>query len=366
LDFRSAPRRGATSAWRASARVSTHHRGDEADLAMWGETRAGAPCPPSVKPAARLLLMADELTLNAQHRHRGAPPQQTGPMETLLETLTLERLDDNQFRGRSSSDTAARVYGGQVIAQSLIAAYATISEQVCHSLHCYFLRAGDPKEILLFDVDWVRDSQNFATRRVIARQGEQQILIMSASFMVLERGFEHQTPMPPAPPPETLRDDSEVIAELDPASHLLRQQQRQVFETRSVPPRSPIMRAHKGEPAQKFWIRARETLGADIQIQQATLAYASDLAFLSTTMRPHELTWATPGLQYASLDHSIWFHRTSDLGLWHLYDMDSPTASGGRGLNRGAFYAADGSLIASVAQESLMRMRSPPLGHRAR
>ena len=277
-------------------------------------------------------------------------------MQTLRETLTLEQLTETRFQGWSPDDPAPRIYGGQVIAQALLAAYATVEGQTCHSLHAYFLRAGDPKAAVVLDVERVRDGPTFSTRRVIASQGDRQILNMGASFMVAETGYEHQAPMPDVPPPESLRDDNEAIAEIDPTVIQLRQQQRQVLDMRSVPPRKPMITAERSEPSQRYWVRAREPLGTDVRLQQAVLAYASDLAMLSTTMRPHALTWTTPGLQYASLDHSLWFHRTSDFGEWHLYDLDSPTASGGRGLNRGAYYTADGTLIASVAQESILRM----------
>ena len=280
----------------------------------------------------------------------------------LREMLKLERLEGNLFRGVSPAHAGARIYGGQVIAQSLLAAYETVEERVCHSLHAYFIRPGDPKIPIIFEVDRARDGQSFTTRRVIAVQHGRQIFNMAASFQVVEDGFEHQQEMPPGSPgPDGYPSISEVEAAL---VALQTGKQPEIHPTpidmRFVEPSAQNF-LKPGMPArQRAWFRARVPLGEDLRWQQVALAYASDMGLLAAAMHPHQLLWNSPGMQSASLDHAIWFHRPSDLAEWHLYDMHSPSASGARGFNLGSIYSADGRLVASCAQEGLIRYHKQP------
>ena len=280
----------------------------------------------------------------------------------LTTSLELEPIELNLFRGRSPAGEGPRLFGGHVIAQSLLAAYATIEDKVCHSLHAYFIRPGDTSIPVLFEVDRSRDGGSFATRRVVAVQRGQQIFNLAASFQTPEDGFEHQSQMPPAPAPESVEDDrTRFLAAGDRAPEAMRRfiDRPRPIEVRWVDPQ-PFDRRPERKPAHKqVWMRTSRPVGPDVRLQQAALAYASDMAFMETALRVHGLTWTTPGLQSASLDHAIWFHRPFDFTDWHLYDQDSPSASGGRGLVRGAMYSRDGVLVASMAQDCLMRIRRP-------
>jgi acyl-CoA thioesterase-2 len=267
-------------------------------------------------------------------------------IENLTDTLALERIEVNLFRGVAPANQGPRIFGGHVIAQSLLAAYRTVEERICHSLHCYFIRPGDPSVPILFEVDRSRDGKSFTTRRVTAIQHGQQIFNLAASFQVIETGLEHQDPMPDVAAPDALRDDPDEGG------------WRRAIEMRWIDARD-IKSPKPGPPAQQVWLRALAPLPDDIPFQQAVLAYASDMSLLSTAMRPHGVNWRTPGLQTASLDHAIWFHRPSSFNDWHLYDQKSPSASGSRGFNLGEIYNADGRLVASTAQEGLMRYRPP-------
>jgi acyl-CoA thioesterase II len=282
-------------------------------------------------------------------------------MNTLKDSLELERIDLNLFRGFTPAmKEMPRIYGGQVIAQSLLAAYHTVEGRMCHSLHAYFIHPGDPQIPILFEVDRARDGGSFTTRRVIAIQNGRQIFNLAASFQTEEAGFEHQSAMPAAPDPESLRDDVEMEAELlalapDDEKAARRRGPGGPLEMRSVePPRAGFV-ALPRPPLQRIWMRAAEPLPADPVWHHVILAYASDMALLGTSMRPHPFTWER--IMNASLDHAIWFHRPFDFNGWHLYDMDSPSVSGARGFNRGAMYSRDGVLVASVAQEGLLRIR---------
>jgi acyl-CoA thioesterase-2 len=282
--------------------------------------------------------------------------------EDLTETLALERLEVNLFRGVSPDDRPGRIFGGQVIAQSLLAAYETVDERICHSMHCYFIRPGDPKVPIIFEVDRSRDGGSFTTRRVIAVQHGQQIFNLAASFQVAEEGFEHQAPMLKVPGPDDLPTEEEaqakILAKLPPEAHKWINQPRPI-EMRPVDGTSifdgkpPAAR----EPESQTWFRAKAPIGDDQHMQQVVLAYASDMNLLSTSMRPHRVHWQTPGFQSASLDHAMWFHKPVNFNNWHLYQQDSPSASGGRGFIRGSIYSQDGELVASVAQEGLIRQR---------
>jgi acyl-CoA thioesterase-2 len=266
--------------------------------------------------------------------------------ENLIETLSLERIEVNLFRGVAPADWGPRIFGGLVIGQALMAAYRTVEERFCHSLHCYFIRPGDPAVPILYDVDRARDGKSFTTPRVTAVQHGAQIFNLAASFEVDIPGFEHQDSMPDVPPPAEI-----------PASPFDDGRQRPI-EMRWIGGDRWSDAPTPAEPEQNVWMRATTPLPDDLAVQQAALAYASDMSLLSTAMRPHAINWRTPNFQSASLDHAIWFHRRSNFNDWHLYAQRSPSASGSRGFNLGEIFNADGRLIASTAQEGLMRVHS--------
>ena len=248
-----------------------------------------------------------------------------------------------------------------MIAQSLLAAYETVETRVCHSLHCYFIRPGDPTVPIVFEVDRSRDGGSFTTRRVIAIQRGKQIFNLAASFKDPETtAFQHQTDMPAGPHWSVLPDQMEMLREAmktapEEAKRWL--SRPQPIEMRSQDART-YWKSGPKEPTAQNWFRCATPIGDDPHMHQVILAYASDMNLLSTAMRPYGIHWQTPGFQSASLDHAMWFHRPTDFSQWHLYVHDSPSASDGRGLIRGAIYAEDGALVASVAQEGLMRMRT--------
>ncbi len=287
--------------------------------------------------------------------------------QTLVETLQLERLEVNLFRGVTpDEESRERIYGGQVIAQSLLAAYETVEARVCHSLHCYFIRPGDPNIPIIFDVDRSRDGGTFTTRRVVAIQHGQQIFNLAASFQAPEEGFDHQSEMPEAPSWEGLEDDmvrrARLMAKAPPEMRAWLERP-QPIEMRTVGGHTEASRPAARDPVQQVWFRAKDPIGPDAHMQQVILAYASDMSLLGTSLRPHALDFNRGGLQTASLDHAMWFHRPTDFNEWHLYHQESPSASGGRGFNLGYIYrASDGVLVASCAQEGLMRLRKPKAG----
>lgn len=283
--------------------------------------------------------------------------------QTLIDTLKLERLEVNLFRGTTPKQESheKRIYGGQVIAQALLAAYETVEERICHSLHCYFTRPGDPNIPIIFEVDRSRDGGSFSIRRVIAVQHGQQIFNLAASFQVEEQGFAHQASMPDAPAPEDVEDYIEVRrGQLKDAPAEMRAwlDRPQPIEMRTVGARM-LGGGEQLEPVQQVWFRARDSIGPDAYLQQVILAYASDMSLLGTSVRPHDVGWDHQGgVMKASLDHAMWFHRPTDFNAWHLYHQESPSASGGRGFNLGAIYrASDGALVASCAQEGMVRAR---------
>ncbi len=281
-------------------------------------------------------------------------------IETLISTLTLEPIEVNLFRGRTPDDemNRDRIYGGQVIAQALSAAYQTVEGRTCHSLQSYFIRPGDPKAPVLYEVERSRDGKSFTTRRVIAIQHGEQIFNLAASFQVHEEGFEHQSALPAAPDPETVPTDRERMAKYAaqmPEAYREHAARDRAIDMRHVNPVAPF-KPEKAEPRQQTWFRATGPVGDGVAINQCMLAYATDMSLLGTCARPHGVNWAS-GAMMASLDHILWFHRPSRAEDWHLYDQDSPSASGARGFNRGAIYLRDGTLVASVAQEGLLRPR---------
>jgi acyl-CoA thioesterase-2 len=276
----------------------------------------------------------------------------------LLTLLTLERLELNLFRGTSADIGNPQVFGGQVLGQALVAAHATVTGRTVHSLHAYFLRRGDVNAPIVYEVDRSRDGHSFSSRRVVAIQHGEQIFHMAASFQVEEEGLEHQLPMPAVAPPEALPDLREVVhdqrARLPPAA--LRFLQRETpFEFRIVEP-IDYARPAADEPRQHVWFRAVGELPDDVQLHRCLLAYVSDYHLVGTAMRPHGLSMASPDLVVASIDHAMWFHRPVRVDEWLLYAMDSPSASGARGLARASLFTREGLLVASTAQEGLVRV----------
>lgn len=284
--------------------------------------------------------------------------------KTLVETLKLEQLEVNLFRGRTpEEESRMRIFGGQVIAQSLLAAYATVEDRLCHSLHCYFIRPGDPNIPIVFEVDRSRDGGSFTTRRVIAVQHGKQIFNLAASFQDEESGLEHQSEMPDAPNWADVREDIEAEREAlkdAPPEQRAWLERPHPIELRTVGGREHGRKPTKREPTQQVWFRAKDPIEGDAKMHQVIMAYASDMSLLGTSLRPHGVNWHTPGMQTASLDHAMWFHRPTNFNEWHLYQQESPSGSGGRGFNLGQIYrASDGALVASCAQEGLMRIRAP-------
>lgn len=280
-------------------------------------------------------------------------------MDELIRTLTLEPIEVNLFRGRTPPDEHFRIYGGQVIAQALLAAYKTVEGRSCHSLQSYFIRPGDPRVPVLYQVERSRDGKSFTTRRVIAIQHGEQILNLAASFQVPEQGLEHQVKLPDVPRPDEIPDEMERMKERmanapeEMKKHMMRERP---IEMRPVNP--PIFGQSDPKPMppeEYIWFRAKKDMGDELVINQALLAWASDLSLLSVALRPHGMPWGK--LQTASLDHHVWFHRPTNFSQWHLYAMDSPSSSASRGFNRGTIYREDGTIVASTAQEGLMRLR---------
>ena len=286
------------------------------------------------------------------------------PIETLLATLDLEQLEENLYRGRSPQVGWQRVFGGQVIGQSLVAAARTVSGRMAHSLHAYFMREGDPAVPIIYEVDRIRDGKSFTTRRVVAIQHGQAIFSMNASFQVSEEGLDHQIAMPDAPPPESLPSEAELQAaymHAAPEGVRLYWERPRPIELRPVDLRHFLSR-DKLPPQQLVWVRATGRLPDDPEIHRCVLAYASDMTLLDTALFAHGRMVFDRDLQAASLDHAMWFHRDLRADEWMLYAADSPSASGARGFTRGSLFTRDGRLAASVAQEGLIRPRASPRG----
>lgn len=281
--------------------------------------------------------------------------------DDLLSILDLEALGDNRFRGRSFDPGWQRVFGGQVLGQALIAATRTVDDRACHSLHGYFLRPGDPAASIDYAVEAIRDGGSFSTRRVLAEQHGQVIFSMAASFHGAEAGLDHQSAMPDVPPPEALPDEAAFIADvmrIAPQSARRFWQRPRPIEVRPVDAHA-YLRRDGSRAGQAVWLRCRVDLGGDPALARAVLAYASDLTLLDTTLIAHGRWVFDPTLQVTSLDHAMWFHRPFRFDDWVLHVSDSPSAFGSRGFNRGSLFARDGRLIASVAQEGLVRLVDP-------
>lgn len=277
----------------------------------------------------------------------------------LVKLLDLEEIEINIFRGQSPKEERQRVFGGQVAGQALVAAGRTVEASVVHSLHAYFLRPGDPTIPILYEVDRIRDGRSFTTRRVVAIQHGRAIFHLSASFQHPEEGVEHMAAMPEAPDPETLPTFAERMGPLlATASDEVRRwlQRERPIDVREVDPGDEF-HPEKRPPHQLVWVRADGRLPDDPLLHQCVMAYASDMTLLDTTTFPHALTWWDPKVQMASLDHAMWFHRPFRADEWLLYAQESPSASGARGFATGSFFTRDGRLVASVAQEGLIRRR---------
>jgi len=278
-----------------------------------------------------------------------------------LEILDLEKLEQNLFRGRSPQSGWQRVFGGQVIGQALVAAQRTVNaDRRVHSLHGYFMRPGDPEVPIIYEVDRIRDGRSFTTRRVVAIQHGQAIFSMSASFQVGENGLEHFIEMPEVPMPDDLMSEKKLAEQfIDHAPENVRKywQRERPIELRPVSLKHYLSK-EKLEPKQNIWMRATGELPGDPAIHEAVLAYASDMTLLDTSLYAHGGRVFDQKIQVASLDHSMWFHRPLNIQEWHLYAQDSPNSSGARGFTRGGIYDQSGTLVASVAQEGLIREKT--------
>jgi acyl-CoA thioesterase-2 len=276
----------------------------------------------------------------------------------LIDLLDLEEIEQNHSRAVSPDEGWQRVYGGQVLGQALVAASRTVPEdRQAHSLHGYFLRAGDTTIPILYKVDRIRDGRSFTTRRVVAIQHGRPIFNMSISFQVAEAGLSHQFDMPDAPAPEGLPDERELRAQWAarlPADQATAVNRERPIDVRPIDP-VDIFAPDARPPRQMCWMKSRDPLPDDPRLHQCVLAYLSDWSLLDTATLPHAVSFLQDGMQMASLDHAMWFHRPFRADDWLLYVQDSPSASGARGLNRGLVYTRDGDLVASAAQEGLMR-----------
>lgn len=278
----------------------------------------------------------------------------------LMQRFSLEPLEDNLFRGQSEANGQRSIFGGLVAGQALLAASMTVSaDRPVHSLHAYFLRPGDIRRPVIYDVDRIRDGKSFTTRRVNAIQHGRPIFSLAASFQVEEEGARHQAPMPDVPAPEDLESDEQ--ARLRMADRIPKQfrddfLRERPLTFRPVTPRDAF-ESESREPVKRFWFKVADAIQTDRMTQRALLAYCSDYGFMGTAMQPHGMTFWQSNVQCASLDHTMWFYEDFRVDDWLLYDCVSPGAAGARGLTFGNIYRRDGELVATVAQEGLMRLR---------
>lgn len=283
-------------------------------------------------------------------------------MQEVLDLLDLEQIEAGLFRGPSLNIVGKNVFGGQVLAQALMAAGRTVEGRLAHSFHAYFLRAGDTTAPIVFQVENVRDGKSFATRNVKAIQHGAAIFTMMASFAVPEEGLEHQVEMPQVEGPENVPSETELRERIAP---MIPEKIRAVFvrerpiEIRPINPVNPFA-PQKQEAVRRHWMRAQNPMPDDPFLHQCILAFASDFALMGTAMLPHGVSFIQNNMQAASLDHAMWFHRDFRIDEWLLYDMDGPNATASRGMNFGRIFAQDGRLVATVAQEGLMRLREVP------
>jgi len=289
------------------------------------------------------------------------PSEPSSALHELLATLDLEKLEENLYRGTSPQVGWQRVFGGQVVAQALVAAQRTVdADRFVHSLHAYFVRPGDPSVPILYQVERIRDGSSFATRQVLAIQHGKAIFTLSASFQLDEEGYDHQIVMPTVTDPEKLMGEREFketfLAQAPEAVRRYWMRERPI----EVRPTSLLhyLTKDKLEPRQDVWVRALGQVPDDRNIQAAVLAYISDMTLLDASLYPHGTSIFDPSMQVASLDHAMWFHRPVSFDDWLLYTQDSPSAGGARGMTRGSIYSRNGTLIASVAQEGLIRKRA--------
>ena len=275
-------------------------------------------------------------------------------VDAVVRLLDLEAIEDNIFRGRSPDESLQRVFGGQVAGQALVAAARTVEpDRTVHSLHAYFLRAGDPKVPILYQVDRIRDGRSFTTRRVVGIQHGRAIFNLAASFHVHEPGFEHELTMPEVPAPESLPDWKTQWAPV--AEGIGERWERPRAIDLRYASGLPFMRAGTSTMRQQVWLRADGKLPDDHVLHTCLLTYASDMTLLDTTLLPHGTSSLDESIQLASLDHAMWFHQPFRADEWLLYDQETTAASGGRGLARGSVFRRDGVLVASVVQEGLIR-----------
>jgi acyl-CoA thioesterase-2 len=279
----------------------------------------------------------------------------TEDITTLIQVLDLEQLEVNLFRGHSPQNGWTRVFGGQVVGQALVAAGRTVEGRLAHSLHCYFLLGGDPKVPIIFNVDRIRDGKSFTTRNVVAIQHGHAIFSMSVSFHNPEEGFSHRLTMPDVPDPDQLPSE-EQIRQSVPANVRGFWSLERPIEIRPVS-LDRYLDPEKADAIQQLWFRTKGSMPDDKQLHQCALAYASDFTLLSAGLAQHGRRPFDGSLQMASLDHAVWFHRDFRADEWLLYVQDSPSAEGGRHFCRGSIFSRDGVLVASVAQEGLIRER---------
>ncbi len=283
-------------------------------------------------------------------------------LRELVELLELERIEQNLFRGQSQDLGWGTVFGGQVLGQALSAAQQTApADRWVHSLHGYFLRPGDASKPIVYDVDCIRDGKSFTTRRVVAIQNGKAIYNMAASFQKDEPGFDHQATMPASTPPEQLESALALFRNhIDRVPPKLRKRAtaERPIESRPVSPIDPVSPDVR-PPQRQVWYRAVDPLPDHESLHRYLLAYCSDFNFLVTAMQPHGVSWLSPGMQVATIDHAMWFHRPFRMDDWLLHDIESPSASNARGLVRGQIYDRQGRLVASTAQEGLMRKWDP-------
>lgn len=276
--------------------------------------------------------------------------------EEVIRLLRLEQLSEDRFRGQSHFMGSPNVFGGQVLGQSLYAATRTVDGRRPHSMHALFLLPGNFRKPIDYEVETVRDGGTFSTRRVVALQEGRRIFVMSASFQQPEEGLSHQKSMSASTDPDAL--PSSLPAWKEKAGKGGRPFMPVPVDFR-VQHGGDLFTSHAAEPRKQVWVRAPIPLDDDPALHEALFAYVSDYGLLSTSLQPHGIRLGDPGLQIASLDHTIWFHRPFRMDDWLRFEMESPNASGGRGLCIGYAYDRDGNLVATLAQEGLIRMRAP-------